>query len=158
MKTLELTLLYPLTDNNILLAMKKRGFGEGKWNGVGGKIESEETVEEALVRECQEEIGVTPIDFRKVGYLVFNEHHDGERKLMNLHIFTATELRGEVTETEEMRPKWFSLDAIPYKSMWPADRIWLPRVLNGELIQGEFTLGSDDSVESHNIKPVKEFK
>ena len=37
------TLLFLRRDGQILLAMKKRGFGEGKWNGVGGKVEPGET-------------------------------------------------------------------------------------------------------------------
>ncbi|CAN0403706.1 unnamed protein product, partial [Ectocarpus sp. 8 AP-2014] len=45
--------------NEILLGMKKRGFGEGKWNGFGGKVESGESVEEAAKRELMEEAGLT---------------------------------------------------------------------------------------------------
>lgn len=37
------TLCYLLKDDQVLLAMKKRGFGEGKWNGPGGKVEKGET-------------------------------------------------------------------------------------------------------------------
>ena len=47
---LETTLCLLKKDNRILLAMKKRGFGEGKYNGVGGKIENGETPEEAMIR------------------------------------------------------------------------------------------------------------
>ena len=50
------TVVFLIRENQVLLAMKKRGFGEGKWNGVGGKLDPGETVEQALVRECQEEI------------------------------------------------------------------------------------------------------
>ena len=39
------TLCFLVKDNQILLAMKKRGFGEGKWNGVGGKVNPGETIE-----------------------------------------------------------------------------------------------------------------
>lgn len=58
------TLLFLIKDDHVLLAMKKRGFGAGNWNGVGGKIEAGESIEQALVRECQEEIGVTPISWK----------------------------------------------------------------------------------------------
>ncbi len=44
--------------NHILLAMKKRGFGEGKWNGAGGKVEEGETIVQAASRELQEETGI----------------------------------------------------------------------------------------------------
>ena len=46
----QLTLLFLVRDDQILLAMKKRGFGEGRWNGVGGKVEKDETVEQAMIR------------------------------------------------------------------------------------------------------------
>ena len=42
----------------ILLAMKKRGFGEGKWNGAGGKVETGETIIQAASRELGEETGI----------------------------------------------------------------------------------------------------
>ncbi|MCP5842996.1 NUDIX domain-containing protein, partial [Klebsiella pneumoniae] len=65
------TLLFLRRDDELLLAMKKRGFGAGKWNGVGGKIEAGETIEDALVRECQEEINVTPLNWQAVAELDF---------------------------------------------------------------------------------------
>jgi len=42
----------------ILLGMKKRGFGQGRWNGFGGKVAPEETVLEAAKREMLEEAGL----------------------------------------------------------------------------------------------------
>lgn len=154
MKTLELTLLYLIKSDQVLLAMKKRGFGQGKWNGVGGKIEASETVEQALVRECQEEINVVPTEFSKSGYLVFNEHHDGVRKLMNLHVYTATKWQGVVAESDEMKPEWFSIDQLPLSDMWPADSIWLRMVLGGQKIRGKFTLNEDNSVAESTIQKV----
>ena len=39
-----LTLVYIRDEENILLGLKKRGFGTGKWNGFGGKVEPSETI------------------------------------------------------------------------------------------------------------------
>ena len=39
-----LTLVYIRDDENILLGLKKRGFGTGKWNGFGGKVQPGETI------------------------------------------------------------------------------------------------------------------
>jgi 8-oxo-dGTP diphosphatase/8-oxo-dGTP diphosphatase/2-hydroxy-dATP diphosphatase len=41
MEKMQTTLLLGLKDNKLLLAMKKRGFGAGKYNGVGGKLGKE---------------------------------------------------------------------------------------------------------------------
>lgn len=154
MKSLQLTLLYLRADGKILMAMKKRGFGKDMYNGVGGKIDPGETIEHALVRECQEEIGATPIDYQKVGYLVFNEHHENVRKLMYIHVFIAAKWTGEIVETEEMRPQWFKENDIPYSKMWPADKLWLPSVLEGNMITGEFFLNQDNTVDKYDFRKV----
>lgn len=44
------TLAFITKDGQILLGLKKRGFGEGKWNGFGGKTNSGETIANAAVR------------------------------------------------------------------------------------------------------------
>ena len=53
----------------ILLGMKKRGFGQGRWNGFGGKVSSEETIEEAAKREISEEAGIFVDELKKLGLL-----------------------------------------------------------------------------------------
>ena len=60
-----------IDDPKILLAMKKRGLGAGKWNGVGGKPETDETIEQTAIRECQEEIRVVPKNLKLVATLNF---------------------------------------------------------------------------------------
>jgi len=54
------TVLVVVKDGKVLLGMKKRGFGEGRWNGFGGKPNAGESVEEAAIRETQEECGIKP--------------------------------------------------------------------------------------------------
>ena len=45
-----LTLLFVMQPNQVLLGMKKRGFGAGRWNGFGGKVQDGETIEDAAKR------------------------------------------------------------------------------------------------------------
>ena len=84
---LETTLCLLKKEDSILLALKKRGFGEGKYNGVGGKLENNETPEEAMIRECKEEIGVTPTSYEKVGYIHFDEYYKGKKEQIAFHLF-----------------------------------------------------------------------
>lgn len=70
-KLRDVTLCLLVRDNQVLLAMKKRGFGEGKWNGLGGKVSEGETIKEAAIRETQEECGVTPTSLKEVGKINF---------------------------------------------------------------------------------------
>lgn len=151
----QLTLLFLLRDNQILLAMKKRGFGAGRWNGVGGKLDEGETVEQALVRECEEEIEVTPNDYQKAAEIIFHEHHDGEQKAMQVHIYTCTDWAGEPTETEEMAPKWYDLSEIPYEEMWPDDPFWLPQVIEGKKLRCEFELDAMDQIVKTSVEEVE---
>lgn len=146
------TLLFLLRDDQILLAYKKRGFGQGKWNGVGGKVNEGEDPKTAAIRECQEEICVTPTSLKQVAVLHFFEKTDPSFHF-NAFVFTATEWTGAPTETEEMRPKWYNLSDIPYDQMWADDPHWLPLVLDGKLVEGTCTLDGDILVE-HDIKIV----
>jgi mutator protein MutT len=144
MKERTLLFLYKPTEKQILLAMKKRGFGEGKWNGVGGKIEEGESVEQATAREAKEEIGVevAVTDLRKVATIDFS--FDGKIEFnQRVHAYFVERWVGEPTESEEMRPEWYATDAIPYDAMWVDDQYWLPRVLAGECLTASFTFSTD---------------
>lgn len=150
----ELTLLFLRREGEVLLAMKKRGFGEGNWNGVGGKLDPGETVEQALVRETQEEIDVTPTDYEKVAEITFNEFHAGQPVVHFAHVFVATAWQGDPAESEEMAPRWFGLDEIPYDDMWADDPFWLPQVLAGAKLKASFHLDQNDAITSYKINEV----
>ena len=51
----------------ILLGMKKRGFGAGRWNGFGGKVNIVEAIEDSAKREFREEAGIEVKNLNKVG-------------------------------------------------------------------------------------------
>jgi 8-oxo-dGTP diphosphatase len=146
------TLLFLMKDNQILLAMKKRGFGVGKWNGVGGKADPGEDEYQAAIRECQEEIGVTPIDPKLVGKIKFYDKADASFGHY-AHIFVTDKWEGEPTETEEMKPQWYNLADIPYDQMWADDIHWLPLVLEGNLFEATITTDGD-KLYSYDIRPV----
>lgn len=144
------TLLFLLRDNQVLLAMKKRGFGMGKWNGVGGKADPGESPLRAALRECHEEIGVTPTNAMRVGQLRFLMPDDPEFENF-CHVFVATRWQGQPVETDEMQPQWFDLAAVPFDDMWPDDVLWLLRITRGELVQGT-VVASEQQLVSHNLE------
>lgn len=101
-RTINTTLVLIFQNNKVLLAQKKRGFAQGTFNGIGGKQDPGETIEQAMIRETQEEIGVTPTEYCQVGLIRFDTWYKGERVDLNLNIFTCSDFVGEIEETEEM--------------------------------------------------------
>lgn len=131
------TLCFLVTERKILLGMKKTGFGQGKYNGFGGKIQQGETIRHATVRELEEESGIKVKEeqLELVGTLDFVFPASPQLR-HDVHIFLARTWQGQPVETEEMKPQWFLLSDIPYGEMWQDDLYWLPKVLAGEKITG----------------------
>ncbi len=140
-------------DDKILLGMKKRGFGQGKYNGFGGKVEAGESIEESAYREFKEEttVGLKDGSLSKRAILTF--FFESEDSIMQVHLFTGaiSTLQGDPAETDEMKPQWFSMDAIPFDSMWADDSIWFPWMLAGKNFDGVFLFRGQTEVVSHYI-------
>jgi len=131
--------------DRILLGWKKRGFGRGKLNGLGGKVRPDETPIRTIVREVGEEASVivSPDSLRPAGTITF--HFPFERSFdQHVHLFITSNWEGEPCESDEMAPAWYPIDAIPFDRMWDDDRYWLPHVLAGRRIRAEFTIGEDN--------------
>lgn len=146
------SLLFLLREGEILLAMKKRGFGQGRWNGVGGKPEPGETIEQTAIRECQEEIGVTPRDLQHVASLTFKLHEDSAMAELYVEAFVSRAWQGEPMETDEMAPQWFRLADIPYGDMWSDDIFWLPEILNGNFVTATFHFDQSEQVTGQQLE------
>jgi 8-oxo-dGTP diphosphatase / 2-hydroxy-dATP diphosphatase len=156
MKNTTLLFLVKRTNGEIsdlCLAMKKRGFGAGRWNGVGGKVSGAESIEDAARREAQEEIGVQADSLKKVAELSFSFPHKPEWDQL-VHVYISESWKGEPCESEEMRPQWYSVDSLPFESMWPDDIFWVPRMVKGELLKASFSFGESDVILSKHIETV----
>ena len=133
-------------QQKVLLGMKKRGFGEGRWNGFGGKVKEGEDIEGAAKREVLEEAGIEAGEMTKRG--VINFEFEGDPNELEVHIFEiTTKFEGEPAESDEMRPKWFSASEIPFDKMWPDDRYWMPLFLAGKKFQGRFLFDKPSNQE-----------
>jgi ADP-ribose pyrophosphatase YjhB (NUDIX family) len=88
------------------------------------KLKNVEIIEDTAIRECLEEICVEPKDPKRVAILNFY-FPDGKSKLgfdQQVHVFISFNWTGKPTETEEMKPKWFGENSIPYSKMWSDDK------------------------------------
>lgn len=133
------TLLFACTDDALLLIRKKRGHGAGKINAPGGKIDAGETPLECALRETREEVGVEAREAKLMAKLKFVDRVDDQ---WLGYVFVAREFTGTPVATAEAQPLWVPLDAIPYAEMWEDDRIWLPEILAGRPVRGDFLFES----------------
>lgn len=140
-------------NGKVLLGMKKRGFGVGRWNGFGGKLHEGETIEEAAIREIKEESCLDVHEITKQGILYFEFENDST--LLEAHIYSIDKFSGIPQETEEMRPQWFSVDEIPFSNMWSDDKFWLPLFLEGKKFKGTFHFDKPSNVE-HSAKIIRQ--
>jgi 8-oxo-dGTP diphosphatase len=147
------TLCIPLSGDNVLLGMKKKGFGEGRWTGFGGKVQEGETVAEAAARELQEECGIIAHHdtLRKVAVIDFY-FADTPEWNQQMHVFTAESWSGKPEESDEMIPAWYPRSALPFEKMWVDDELWLGRVLAGEVLRGEVRFKDQGVIASSSFE------
>lgn len=148
-------LCFLIKGNKILLAEKKRGFAAGKLNGVGGKIENGETPDEAMVRETQEEIFVTPTKYEKVAEIEFDEFYKGKPENNFMHVYFVYDWIGKIKESEEMKPFWFNKNKIPFDRTLPDDEHWFPHILAGKKVKGYFKFDENWNCLDQKIEELK---
>lgn len=123
---MKLTTLCYIERNNQYLMLhrtkKEHDANEGKWIGVGGKFEQNETPEECLIREVKEETGLTLKKYKLRGFITFVSDK-WETEYMFLYI--ATEYEGELSECDEGELAWVDKKDVLNLNLWEGDRIIL---------------------------------
>ena len=103
-------------------AHKARGF---LWEFVGGKVESGETREQALIRECREELAVTV----SVGEVFMDVVHEYPDLMVHLTLFNAVIAEGIPQKLEHNDIRWITVEEIPSYDFCPADEEILNRLM-----------------------------
>ena len=120
------TLCYIEKDSSYLMlhrTKKEKDVNEGKWIGVGGKLNPHESPEECVIREVKEETGLTLKHFILRGVLTFSSE-GWEDEL--IFVYTADEFSGEITPCDEGELAWIKFDDIDGLNLWEGDRKFLP--------------------------------
>lgn len=94
------------------------------WEFVGGKVEPGETKEQALIRECREELAITV----SVGDVFMDVVHEYPDLYIHLTLFNAFIAEGALQKLEHNDIRWISVEEIPQYTFCPADKAILERL------------------------------
>ena len=143
-------------DSNVrevLLGKKTQKTGQGKWNGYGGGQEPKESIIDTVIREVEEELGVTILadDLSQRGFLKISIRTNLQKKsLTRLSIFVIGKWTGDFQESEEMKsPTWWRIDTLP--DLIDSDWLWLPYILKDKKVEGTIDKNIESKTVSANI-------
>ncbi|HMB24137.1 MAG: 8-oxo-dGTP diphosphatase [Chloroflexota bacterium] len=148
--------------DRICLGVRKKvssGLGENLIAGIGGKVGDSpeiqnETLDSAMDREANEEIGIRVLEKQEMGRVRFIFTHKPLDSKWNqdVTIYSITKWEGTPSETESIQPVWFDLDDLPWQRMWADNEYWLSRVLAGQRVDAVFLYSDDNKVAEYRFE------
>lgn len=146
------TLCYLTKDNKTLMLYrnkKNQDVHEGKWIGLGGKIEENETPDECMLREVFEEAGIHITEYKFRGTLTYPKFTEGHT--WNLFVYMAFDYEGEIQPCNEGELKWIDNNDILNLSLWEGDKIFLKWLYESEkCFSAKFTNSKSKNV-TYNV-------
>lgn len=121
---------------------------QGKWNGLGGKLDPGETPEECVVREVWEESGLKIRNPVLKGFLTFPGFANDED--WYAFVFVAREFEGELIESPEGPLEWVPDEQLSSLPLWEGDYIFLPWLEQDGFFSGKFTY-KDGRLVDHSV-------
>ncbi|KEI05480.1 8-oxo-dGTP diphosphatase [Clostridium botulinum] len=146
------TLCYIENDNKILLlhrVKKKDDVHEGKWIGVGGKVEQGETPEECVIREVKEETGLDIKNPKLRGILTF-PNFDGVDDWY-VFVFTVNKYNGKIIECNEGNLKWIEKSKVLDMPSWEGDKIFIEWILKNKPVFSAKFIYKDGKLTDYNV-------
>ena len=125
---------------------KKNDINEGKWIGVGGKFEKDESPEECIIRETKEETG---LELKRVVLrgIVTYVNPDWETEYM--YVFTRDDFSGELIECNEGDLEWIDKKDLFKYNMWEGDKVFLKILLEtNKFFSAKFIYDGDELLET----------
>jgi 8-oxo-dGTP diphosphatase len=125
----ETTLAYIYNNHHYLMLFrnkKENDINKGKWIGIGGHLEENETITDCIIREVKEETGLDVIDPLYRGKILFES--DDIKEIM--HLYLIKEFKGEIKECNEGELHYIHESKLLDLPMWEGDKIFLPLLIN----------------------------
>lgn len=148
MKTINATLCYiQQKDKTLMLHRVKKvnDIHQDKWNGLGGKTESGESPEDCLVREIQEESGLTLTSYRLAGILTF-PLFDGIND-WQVFLYQATDFTGQLIDSQEGNLEWIPTDRLFDLNLWEGDKIFIKWMLEKRFFSAKFNYSNKKLID-----------
>lgn len=150
---MKLSTMCYITKNNKTLMLyrnkKENDVHEGKYVGLGGKIEKGETPEECIVREVKEESGLNIKNPMLKGVLTFPSFKDDED--WYVFLYTARDFDGQITESNEGELLWVQNDDLEKLNLWDGDKLFLKWMKDDRFFSGKITY-KKGKLEDYNVK------
>jgi 8-oxo-dGTP diphosphatase len=121
------TLCYVRSGGKTLMVhriKKANDMHQGRWNGLGGKLEPGETPEECAVREIREESGLVARNLLLKGFLTFPGFSNDED--WYAFVFVVNEYEGELIDSPEGVLQWVDDEELTKLFLWEGDYLFLP--------------------------------
>jgi len=115
---------------------KPNDIHQGKWNGLGGKMEPGESPEDCARREIQEESGLTASNITLKGILTFPSFAADED--WYAFVFVVDDYQGQLIDSPEGNLRWIDDDHLLELNLWEGDRYFLPLLEKTGIFSGKF--------------------
>lgn len=125
---------------------KENDINEGKWVGVGGKLEANESPDECIKREIYEETGLKAEKMKLRGFITFvNTICESEL----IFIYTVSDYSGDLIDCNEGTLEWIDKEKVLNLNLWEGDRYFLTPILKNEdkFINIKFVYDADNLIE-----------
>jgi 8-oxo-dGTP diphosphatase len=128
---------------------KENDIHEGKWNGLGGKLEPGESPEECVIREVLEESGLRATRIHFKGFLTFPLFARNED--WYAFVFVVDAFDGDLIDSPEGNLEWIDDDRLLSLNLWEGDRLFLPLLDQPGLFSGKIVY-QDGRLVSHQLE------
>lgn len=145
------TLCYLRKNDQTLMihrVKKRNDIHQGKWNGLGGKLEPGESPEDCVRREVEEESGLLVKKMWLKGFLSFPGFANDED--WYAFVFVIPDFEGQLIESAEGDLKWVDNSELLQLNLWEGDRIFLPWLDRSGIFSGKFVY-KDGSLVEHSV-------
>jgi len=145
------TLCYIKSNNQTLMIhriKKQNDMHEGKWNGLGGKVDPGESPEECVIREIEEESGLKINNPVLKGFLTFPKFS----KNVDWYVFVyeAHEFTGQLIDSNEGKLKWINNSELVNLNLWEGDKYFFKWMNENKFFSAKFNY-KNGKLKNHNV-------